>query len=104
MIGPVEQTLQQACAELTRRLRAGEDCCAEQLLQRFPELGGHPEAALELVYTEFVVREELGQSSSLAGWQARFPQLQERLQRLLDLHRAMQSAAANGTDRCGQTT
>src|SRR5258708_536489 len=88
-----QQCLRQAAAELTQRLRAGEACGAEQMFARFPELAGHAEAALELVYTEFVVREDLGQESSLVEWRARFPLLQERLQRLLDLPGAMQSGA-----------
>jgi hypothetical protein len=94
-----EQLLRAACAQLRHDLRNGQTCRSEDLLQQFPELAVHPEAALELVYTEFVVREELGQQSSLAQWQARFPQLQERLQRLLHLHDAMESAVGSGTPR-----
>jgi hypothetical protein len=99
-----EQDLRLAAAELSRRLRAGEPCCAEQMFVRFPELAGHAEAALELIYTEFVVREEIGQQSSLAEWQARFPHLHERLQRLLELHRAMQAGSAAGTPLPGSHT
>ena len=61
-----EQLLRAACAQLRHDLRNGQTCRSEDLLQQFPELAVHPEAALELVYTEFVVREELGQQSSLA--------------------------------------
>jgi hypothetical protein len=55
-----EQQLRQACAELERRLRAGQPCCAEELLAAFPALAAHTESALELIYTEFVLRQEMG--------------------------------------------
>lgn len=59
----LERQLRQACAELTHRLRAGETCRAEDWLATHPELAAHVESALELVYAEFVLREQLGQQA-----------------------------------------
>ena len=55
-----EAQLRQACRELERRLRAGEGGGAEELLAANPAVAEHPESALELVYTEFLLRSELG--------------------------------------------
>jgi hypothetical protein len=76
--------LRDACAELANRLRAGEPCRAEDF---FPALPGMDSAdvVLELIYTEFVVREEMGQRPSSAVWLARFPQWHDRLERMLQI-------------------
>src|SRR5437667_6484345 len=87
--GP-EKQLRQACAELDRRLRAGEACAAEALLAAYPALAANADLALELIYTELVTRQQLGQHPSPAEWGQRFPQWQERLQRLLQDDQLMQ--------------
>src|SRR5271154_1009701 len=56
-----KRQLRQACAELERRLRAGIACSTEDLLANFPAVAAKAEAALELIYTEFVLRRQLGQ-------------------------------------------
>lgn len=81
-----EQRLRSACAELGRRLRAGEPCAAEDFLDAEPDLADRPEAALELIYTEFAVREELGQRPAPFDWLTHFPAYRERLDRLLHVH------------------
>jgi WD40 repeat protein len=81
--------LRAACAELERRLRAGDSCAAEELFAAFPALASETDAVMELVYTEFVVREELGQRPDPADWLARFPQWREDLEQLFEVHRAV---------------
>jgi hypothetical protein len=68
-----EGTLRFACAELDRRLRAGEGCRVEQLLADRPLLAACEDAAVELIHTEFVTREELGQRPTPEEFCARFP-------------------------------
>src|SRR5881227_2626053 len=82
----VEVRLRLACADLDRRLRAGEAACAEDYFSIDPSLFRDTEAALELVYAEFVIRGELNQNPGPAEWYARFPQWQARLQRLFEVH------------------
>ncbi len=82
----VERHLRQACAELERRLRAGEPCAAEDWLVTSAVLAFHFEAALELVYAEFVVREQLGQRPAPEAWYARFPQWRRDLEQLFQVH------------------
>jgi WD40 repeat protein/tetratricopeptide (TPR) repeat protein len=89
--------LRQACAELERRLRAGEDPCATELLAQFPLLAEQKDAVLELIYTEFVLREELGQRPEVATFCARFPQWQTDLQQVFQVHRFVRSQAQGPT-------
>ncbi len=82
----LEQNVRRACSELRERLRSGEDYRAESIFATYAEVADDPEAALEVVYTEYVTREELGQQPSADDVLARFPQWRERLRRLLDVH------------------
>src|SRR5690349_7760474 len=80
--GP-EQQLRAACAELSQRLRAGEDCRAESWLDAYPHLSSSPSHVLELVLSAFFLRRELGQSPDPSYWLDRFPQWREALLRRL---------------------
>ncbi len=88
----VEQQLRHACEELSQRLRGGEPILAESVLGKFPALAAHAESAQELVYTEFVVREELGESPAPAEWYSRFPQWRDDLERLFQVHQFIRQA------------
>jgi serine/threonine protein kinase len=81
--------LQKAIAELEQRLRTGEACRAEDLLAALPDLLSDIDAALELVYTEFVLRMELEQKPTPAEYYQRFPAWEERLRRLFEVHQAV---------------
>ena len=82
----MEQQLRQACSELGRSLRGNQACSAEEVLAAHPEFAGDSTAALEIIYTEFVVREELGQKPTPAAWFARFPQWRTDLEELFQVH------------------
>jgi hypothetical protein len=84
--GVSEQQLRQACAELDRRLRAGEACRAERFLAQTPLLASQEDWAVELVYTEFVAREELGHRPTPEEYYARFPRWKGRLSRQFQVH------------------
>jgi serine/threonine protein kinase len=75
-----------ALAELDRRVRSGEDAAAEAVFRSHPDVLGEIDAALELVYTEFVIREQLGQKPTPDDWYARFPQWREDLAQLFEVH------------------
>src|SRR5262245_880752 len=85
-----EEQLRDACAELDRRLRASEPVGVEEMLERLPDLTA--DSVVELIYTEFVVRQELGRQLEPAEWFARFPQWRERLARLMQVHQALHRA------------
>jgi WD40 repeat protein/serine/threonine protein kinase len=105
--GPdVQHQLRAACADLEQRLSAGEVCRVEELLTAFPALAARAEAALELIYTEFVLREKLGQRPSFAELQSRFPQWRADLEELYQVHqfaRAEEGATLGRATRAGDT-
>jgi WD40 repeat protein len=96
--------LRSACAELERRLRGGEACTAEELLAASPDLASQTDLALELVYTEFVVREQLGQRPEPTAWYERFPQWRHDLEQLFQVHQAVQPSQAVSTHDAGPVT
>ena len=91
--------LRQACDELERRLRGGQPCAAEDLFAAFPELASDTEAAVELIYTEFVAREQLGQRPDPADWFGRFPRWRDDLEQLFQVHRAAGGGSTKNTCR-----
>src|SRR5262245_47936255 len=78
--------LDQACEELERRLRAGGPGGAAEVLGEFPDLAGDRNAVLELVYTEFVIREERGERPTPEEWYARFPRWEADLRELFQVN------------------
>jgi serine/threonine protein kinase len=91
-----EKQLRQACAELDRRLRAGERCRAERFFAAAPLLASQEDWAVELIYTEFVAREELGRQPAPEEFYARFPHWRERLRRQFELHELLRDSFAAG--------
>jgi serine/threonine protein kinase len=89
-----EAQLRQACADLDRRLRAGEPGRAERFFAEAPLLGSQEDWAVELIYTEFVTREELGQRPTPEEYYARFPRWKDRLCRQFQLHELLRDGAA----------
>jgi WD40 repeat protein len=76
-------------ADQWQRWHAGERVAAEDYLARHPGVAADAEAALVLVYGEFLSREELGEKPSPNEYVARFPRCAEGLRRQLDFHAAV---------------
>ena len=76
-------------AELMDRWQAGQRPPAEAFLSRHPSLPPDGEAAFELVYSEYLVRESLGDAPDVEEFAWRFPQFSGRFNRQLELHRAL---------------
>src|SRR5262245_4350374 len=87
--------VRQACDELSRRLRAGIPCQAEEFLVADPAIGSDADAALELLYTEFVVRQQLGQQPQPEEWIQRFPQWRDELVQLFEVHAVVAQVATH---------
>jgi serine/threonine protein kinase len=100
--GAPEQQLRQACAELDRRLRGGEACRAERFLALTPLLAAQEDWAVELIYTEFVAREELGQRPTPEEFYARFPRWKERLSRQFQVHDLLREGLLATAPRPGE--
>src|SRR5207302_11069961 len=89
------------------RWREGERISAESYLQIHPVLQTDAECAAEIIYGEFLLREEAGESPTLGEYEQRFPQYASRLKLQIQLHRAMAersssdlSVPGNGSTGC----
>ena len=81
-----EELLERLCNDQVKRWRDGQRVPAEAYLSMHPTIWDEGESSFELIYGEFLLREELGERPSLAEFRWRFPRFAERLQRQLDLH------------------
>jgi hypothetical protein len=59
--------------------RRGERVPVEAYLAQHPSLAADPEAALDLIYQEVLLREQAGESPRLEEYQSRFPHLGPQL-------------------------
>jgi serine/threonine-protein kinase len=78
------------------RWRKGERVKAERYLRHFPALANDQEAALVLIYGEYYLRKELGESPSLMEFLARFPQHARRLRDQVLWHEAIEFGPMSG--------
>jgi tRNA A-37 threonylcarbamoyl transferase component Bud32/tetratricopeptide (TPR) repeat protein len=83
------ELLDQLCNDQVRRWGAGERVPAEAYLARYPRIQDAGEAAIELIYGEFLLREELGETPSPDEFHWRFPEFAARLDKQLALHGAL---------------
>ena len=90
----IEKRLRQACADLDQGLRAGRDCRAEEFFAATPELETQADAAIELIYTEFVTRQELGQQPEPADFCHRFSRWKTILEEQFQIHALMTESEA----------
>ena len=61
----------------------------ENLLSSMPELQNRPDAIVDLVYAEVLIREKLGQHPSCEEYTSRFPDAQKSIARQFQIHRAL---------------
>src|SRR5262245_29761010 len=73
------------------RWQQGERVPAEVYLQMHPGLAGAQGEAFDLVYGEFLLREELGEQPTIDDFVKRFPQYAAELQRQAKVHDAIES-------------
>ena len=59
-------------------------------LERFPHLGDDEDAVIELIYSEYVIREELGEHAALSVVRQGFPARAGRLGRLFEFHKILE--------------
>ena len=80
------------------RWRIGDRVPAADYLRDFPALRGDPEAALEVIYGELLLREELGEAPAPEEYLRAYPEYAERLRMLVELHRALGATTEHGPD------
>jgi tetratricopeptide (TPR) repeat protein/tRNA A-37 threonylcarbamoyl transferase component Bud32 len=85
------------------RWLAGERVPAEDYLRRFAELQADADYALDLVYGEYLLREELGEAPPADDYARRFPAFASQLRLQLELRQALDATSHAGpsTDPAG---
>ncbi|HEY4312078.1 MAG TPA: serine/threonine-protein kinase [Pirellulales bacterium] len=79
--------------DLRQRLRRGSIVDAREYLARFPALAADPELAADVVYAEFLIRENLGERPNVTEFSQRYPELAEILTDQVRLHQAFDEPA-----------
>ncbi|HMF12109.1 MAG TPA: serine/threonine-protein kinase, partial [Gemmataceae bacterium] len=87
-----------------RSWQSGKRVMAETILTQHPDLQNDPEATLELVYNEVLLREKLHEAPELDEYQRRFPLLTERLAMLFTVHAALENDAGAGSEPTSELT
>ena len=77
----------------------GQRVPAMAYLNDHQALQAEPEAAIEVIYGEFLLREELGESPSVDEYLVDYPQYAERLRSQVELHRRSQAIPPKGRSR-----
>jgi serine/threonine-protein kinase len=73
----------------TERFRLGQPLPVETYLETVPALREDQDGTLDLIFAEFLLREESGEQPAAAEYIGRFPQYAEELRLQLDLHHAL---------------
>ncbi len=79
--------------DLRQRWRSGEQLGASDYLARFPQLLADTALVVDLIYTEFLVREELGERLHLSHLQRQFPQHADELAAQVEFHCALENTS-----------
>jgi tRNA A-37 threonylcarbamoyl transferase component Bud32 len=82
--------------EQRERWRRGQRPFAEAYLAGHPEVQRDPEAAVDLIYGEFLLRVEFGDRPTLAEYQRRFPAYADWLDKQLALYELLHSSDGSG--------
>ena len=99
-IGPLTPSDLAAVLRVDQRERWENDdhVTAADYLRQFSQLDEDPEAAFEIIYAEYLLREELGQAPSPDSFLAGYPEFADRLRIQIDFHRALGTTTGPGTE------
>jgi len=82
-----------ALADQARSWQQGAPTSVEHYLEREPALRSDPEAVLDLIYKEVLLRTERGEKPQLGEYARRFPELAGALGPIFEVHAALESGA-----------
>ncbi len=77
-------------ADQRQRWQRGEPLPVEAYLDRHPVLREDPEALLDLIYNEMMLRQESGPAPQFAEYRGRFPHLEEQIRLLFEVHEVLE--------------
>lgn len=97
---PVDQLAEVVRIDQRQRWKAGEPVPAETIFRQFPELEDDPDVALDIIFSEFLLREKYGPQPEMDDFIGRFPMQTEILKGQIELHRALltEHEQTNDTD------
>jgi serine/threonine-protein kinase len=95
-------TVEALCDEQRDRWLKGERIPAEVFLERYEILQHDDQQALEVIYQEVLLREELGEQPQPAEYLERFPKYAEQLQALFEVHREIAALRGLGNFKQGE--
>ena len=75
--------------EVIARWRSGERPDARAFLEAHPEIQQRKTLAIDLIYEEFCLRQEQGETCVASTFCNRFPSYKQSLARMLDVHQFM---------------
>ena len=80
------------CVDLREHWRRQQRIPVEDYLRQFPQLQAEREAALDVVYCEFLLRDEMGEAPTASEYKARFPELGKKLAQQIEMHRLLEDS------------
>ena len=89
--GDLSQLLERLRLDQQERWQRGERALVEDYLRDHPPLAADEESLLDFIYGEFCLREDFGDAPHASEYIARFPRFASELERLFQIHRAMNS-------------
>jgi WD40 repeat protein/predicted Ser/Thr protein kinase len=89
--GPARDDLSRLLDDQRRRWARGERVLVEHYAAEFADVLGDPDALLDLLDHEVVLREEFGDAPALDEYLQRFPQLARQLRDQFEVHSALKS-------------
>ncbi|WZO99355.1 serine/threonine-protein kinase [Isosphaeraceae bacterium EP7] len=95
---PAEEAVAVLRADQRRRIRAGRPAPAEWYFERFPGLLSDPERALDLIFSEYLLRESAGERPEVRDYLVRFPRLSGRISLQAEFHLALGPVEAIATE------
>jgi serine/threonine protein kinase len=90
----IERRLNEARAKVREQVSDGSETAAVTVLAAYPEFVASEEAAIEIIYAEYVALEEAGRRPNASDWLRRYPKHAARLERLLKLHELLAEPVA----------
>src|SRR5712692_4338947 len=90
----VRQLVARLEEEQRERWQRGERVLVEVYLEQHPALRAEADGIIDLLYNEFLLRQQAGQAPRLEEYLERFPQLAGQLRDQFEVHGALQSEQA----------
>jgi len=90
-VSELDQIVSVLLVDQSERCRLGQWVPAETYLEAFPAVRDRAECAIDLIFGEYLLREERGERPTIEEYQGRFPDHAGALELQIDLHQAIEA-------------